>query len=752
MQKLSEVTIPIEEDKLQFVETANLNNFVVQTSRGGTISVQMGENSENKEICLIKEQDQWDKQQAKKEYNKPAQEEKEKRLESFKEQRLAILDLKSLFFYHYAQVISSIKAECTSRSPQNPDINIQKLNEIFTGFIENKAFNKDIDDEFMSCLSSPDVIKSDGTIDVEQLNIRLNKAIKPLKKILDEQLKTQLDNEKYTVQDKKFREATNAFNANVMVEATNNANITFKSISSTVTAHGAKSSGPAVTKVTLTKNLGQERQPQKLFTAYRTSHLVSKPTKSKYRPYIMGAIAVVGIISLIAFPPLGIPVVAAIGIPVIATAVTALIKISVTYGAIVGAGKASDTYLSQSKEEKANIDNTKNIIAYFMQNAPDDKSKPMIYNLLTSTHARGISPMDINDSLTNMQTGRLRTLINAQTAYNMQRLEESKNLVNNQVMESFPLEKMFFTFNTPTNTFGQDIRLKTFKGYLYDDKEMLQVAQSNTIALAILLFGHDNEQVKKMAANAIKEDGEYSAFETARLELIADAKNMLGKTGESLSDHQQLARQFLLARFIDDSAATKEWAKESATCIGVLSKDKANLIFGCKSGNERTGGILGRIETFLSMEHNKMPTLTTNEPNQPLTTKEILKFSSDFKKTLSEEYNKSCFRLSTVIISLIDQGSYPKISKKLGQLSDCMNTNLTEMKEYMKNFITSGVGQLQAHKDKAFSGSSVSSWQKFKNLFEGQKRSSNTENNAQLESQEENNIAKDTKNNISSKY
>ncbi|NDH08782.1 MAG: hypothetical protein EBY16_04075 [Gammaproteobacteria bacterium] len=596
----------------------------------------------------------------------------DKFIESFKKQRLAIIDFEGLFFYHYAQVTSSIKA-CYQQEAakqianlsdpkkvQNTDqIDAKKakidahlkqelssIDALFKNFIDSKK--DDINTIFKQAIETN--INQDGTIDVSSLNTQLNKEIKPLKNSLDELLKDRLEEAGIIISPGKFRKTTNAFGENTIdiTETPGEDGKTFieKIESTKITAHDKKN-GPAVSKVSMiVKKIQTDGSVEEktIFEGYRTSHLVSNPVSWKDARYAKAMVVVAGVLGglilagTFVFPPLGF----------------ALIGIA--------AGLILKIKYDKDKKEQDNINNTKDIIQQFMVNARQQQAEPLIYNLYASTHDAysniSLSPTTflknfvsgIADDKDNQQTQRLKTLIDAQYEFNK---------------EKDDIGQMFFTLNTPTNTFGREISLKAFPQIIYP--KMHQVAQSNLIALAILLYGKDNKELQTLVT-AYK-DKNSSAFNKA-YEILKQTTPDFSEENPQINK----AQKFLYERFKEDSAAEHQHAKTSATCIGILAHAKANLIAGCKSGNERTGGILGRIATFLT---------STVELNE-----------------LDSLYNKTrCNGAAVTAVSRIDQGSDPKTGTKTGGFLDQFNTNKTEAQD-MVNIQTDSVSGLQAHKEK----------------------------------------------------
>ena len=524
-------------------------------------------------------------------------------LESFKEQRLLILDLESHFYAYYAHVLSKIEAHFNAKGKNTEEL-YQVLKE-FTA--KNSFFCTKIDKEVQRCIGSHGVLNNEGKIDVDKLNLRLRQSIPNLKKEFDRLLKSQLNDD--TLTDTPFREDINVAPNNFTM--TNDAGLVFTALSSTISIGAGKIKNLAVTNVTLKQN------DKELFTAIRTSHLVSTSTQLKYRRYLI-ATALVGIIGLAivcVFPPLAIPILAAvmpilikIGVVLaaivgasISTTASAVIGATVIGGGTIGIAKAMDAWLFSKKE------NTTDIIK-----ALTNKNKPTIYHLISPRYAEIKIPQSITDSfslfkklriaitdsLTNMEAHRLRILIKAQQKYNKEVLND-KNYITPEQIE---LTNLFFTLNTPTNTLSND------------------VAQSHTIALAILLFGHDHEHVKKMAWHSIHDQGTDKGLNESREILVDLAKKTLKNLVRlTLSSHQQIAHQFLLKRFVDDSVATIQWAKESATYIGVLSQNAVNLIITEDSNNEICrSGILDQTENFLFCPiEQKEPLVTLLSVKEP---------------------------------------------------------------------------------------------------------------------------------------
>lgn len=566
---------------------------------------------------------------------------------SFADQRLAILDFEGLFFYHYAQVANSIKAHYESLNLTNqPDFS-NKIDEVFGNF-SNKC-SQITQEKFKECLKAN--TNAQGEIDVSGLNKRLNQEMAGLKEKLDEDFEQELVNRRITRGTGDFRKITNAFNANVtdITETPMDDDSTFieKIESSTVTAHD-KHNGPALSKVTMSiRNAGKTEKI--VHQSYRTSHLVSNPIDRRWLGLSVAAvIGIAGYVgytiatcmmasAAISFPPLGLAL-AAIG-------VVCLLKI------------AYDWWNHAKKMEK-NIEKTQNIITQFISKK-GDRENPIIYNLYTSTHASEISLAGIADFFDNQQTQRLETLINAQHRHN-----SGQQFISN----------MFFTLNTPTNTFGKEISLKEFSS----QPDMLLVAQSNLIALAILLYGHQHNQVKSMVNAYINKNNKGFTNAYDQLKDIEPPK--------LVDQKKQQALDFLYERFKSDDAAHHQNAKTTATCVGVLSHGKVNLIEGCKSGNERTGGILGRIATFFSSIGNSI------------------------LSSLDKTYNDTrCNSSAVTTVSRLDQGSDPKTGcKKEGEWN--YNTNKTEDAS-MTNIQTSGVINLQSHNDNSFSNISSSETQ-----------------------------------------
>lgn len=311
------------------------------------------------------------------------------------------------------------------------------------------------------------------------------------------------------------------------------------------------------------------------------------------------------------------------------------------------------------------VDDVKQVIEYLMNN----KDKPMIYNLLTSVHSSDYSLVGFSDYWTNKQTKRLKILLDAQDKY------------NNTVTSS---NDYFFTFNTPTNTYGNDITLDS------PDPFIQRIARSNTIALAIILYGIDGSEVKDL----IDSKDNHQKFKEA-YELIKsnDSKKIENTSPQNIEEE----KLFLLKRFQNGDAATHKYAKATATCVGLCTKeDKFNLLVGCKSGLERTGNIIGRVAAYLRNKNN--PQTDGISATKVVEDQKI----DDISKDIDEQYNENgVYNSGTCLTSCNDQGGNPKTKTSSGKGMK-PNTNATEDAKVLPNMQNKNMSCLQAHKDKKF--------------------------------------------------
>ena len=348
-------------------------------------------------------------------------------------------------------------------------------------------------------------------------------------------------------------------------------------------------------------------------------------------------------------------------------------------------------------------------------------SKPIIYNLYTSvynqTEDTGFSNKALlnYDEPKNQQTKRLAILLDAQ-----------KN--HNKAQTNFA--KCFFTLNTPTNGYGAEISLQS------GDPLIKKAAQSNIIALALMLFGHENKEVQDLITS-FRDDNPTSFIKN--YESIKIGVNAVPK----IFNENKAAHAFLLARFKEDNAATHKFAKETATCVGIIADSKIfTLAIGCKSGHERTGNIEGRVECY--HKNGSFPK-EANFPDDDI--EKIANFIKsgydDTDKTVSSihsGYNDNgLFGAASCFFSLNGQGANPKTQKTSDRkllyiglmivaasiaasffcapvalvgiigLAICIyelspNTNQSENRNILTNYESSKMSKLQSHKDKEFDG------------------------------------------------
>lgn len=519
-------------------------------------------------------------------------------IDFFKQHRNSITNFDEVFFFHYHQKASSIKASYEMRAEKlkegrddkkKAEID-KKLSDMKRKVDDarNKAFaeiNKSCDLVFKECLKLKGVVKENGEIDLTLLNKALDAKIKHIKKEGDDIFKAQLRENNCPIYSAPARENTTAFGGDTLL-VTKDGDFNVEIKSTTITAH-TKKKGPAVSEVTMRDG------EQTLYQAYRTSHLASPSSK---------------------------------------------------------------------------VEDVEAVIRGFMQRRMNTNN-PMIYSLLTSVHSSDYSLVGFSDYWTNKQTKRLKILLDAQDKYN-------------DTVGSSDSANYFFTFNTPTNTYGNDITLDS------SDPFIQRVARSNTIALAIILYGKNNEQV----LNLISKRHDHEAFINGYEELKRIPPQNIEESKEKL---------FLFQRFKEGNAATHQYAKTTASCVGLCTKEKNgfNLLVGCKSGLERTGNIIGRVAAYLKFnrtktaadakESNSDENAKPSDPNQ-------------IAEGIDKIYNDNgVYNSGTCLTSCNDQGGNPKTKTRSGKGLK-PNTNATEDAKVLPNMQNKNMSCLQAHKDKKF--------------------------------------------------
>ncbi len=513
-------------------------------------------------------------------------------INDYNKHRDSINNFDEMFFFHYHQKASSIKASYEMRAEKLKKGKGEKEREIIdtklstmknnVDLARNEAFkqiNKSCDLVFKECLKLKGVVKENGEIDLALLNKALDAKIKAVKKEGDQIFKKALQEKKCPIYSALARENTTAFGGDTLL-VTKDGALAVEIKSTTITAH-TKKKGPAVSEVTM------KNGEQTLYQVYRTSHLASPSSK---------------------------------------------------------------------------VEDVETVIRGFMDRRMN-ASHPMIYNLLTSIHSSDYSIVGFSDYWTNKQTKRLQILLDAQDKY------------NNTVTSS---NDYFFTFNTPTNTYGNDITLDS------SDPFIQRVARSNTIALAIILYGKDDQQVLEL----ISKRDEHEAFKQ---------KYNNFKDKKPVNNENPKEKLFLYNRFQNGDAATHGYAKATATCVGLCTKeDKFNLLVGCKSGLERTGNIIGRVAAYLRNKNN--PQTDGISATKFVEDQKI----DDISKDIDEQYNKNgVYNSGTCLTSCNDQGGNPKTKTSSGKGMK-PNTNATEDAKVLPNMQNKNMSCLQAHKDKKF--------------------------------------------------
>jgi hypothetical protein len=290
---------------------------------------------------------------------------------------------------------------------------------------------------------------------------------------------------------------------------------------------------------------------------------------------------------------------------------------------------------------------------YFNENS----EKPIFQNLLTSYHYLELAEGD------NEQTVRAKILPDIQDTMNQQRVRDGK-------------VGLYFPYLTPVNGFGVDIHSSKWSS------DVQNLALRNQMAL-LMQLGTDEQKEKllELYKNHLK---------TNNRELSEGLKNFIVNTTLEFSAQDTAKTKLLKLIFNYELSGDKDYVK-LASALFCSNVEGGRLIFGCKSGNERTAMTLYRQECIdeLLGDCEKIP--HEEEADK--------QFLLAFSQTLDDKVNQTNINGFSQYISLNDQGAEAKIKAKSG-LAGLYNTNYAESKS-VSNTKTSHVDDLQAHKDKA---------------------------------------------------
>ena len=575
----------------------------------------------------------------------------------FEEKRSAIFDIQELFLYHTAQVVNTLKESCketlTSTDPHLADEK-NNLDTEFDNFLKQyieKTINPEAEKVFKEALKEALDTKT-NTIDVPQLNKKLNEQTL----VINKKLSTEIMGEMFT--------STNG------------------------------KGGPPLmpTFIKLATPTADTRSTQEEYAKLLNesgdldfSFIKNMLKKSKDLGELIPSFGQKGVHVHVEFPNNATDT--KVTLDMISTEFT-------SHNKEAGPSITSCTYSIQNITEKVTYHRTSHLVSdpknqkaadikeviKQYKNALGEEGKPMIYNLLTSNHELQLMPpglfIAITDFFTNRQTARLKILMQAQAEYNIEHPND-----------------MFFTLNTPANTYGNVISLRSFSSLSQS------VAQSNLIALGITLLGINNANVQDMIKahqkiEASKRTGLFRFFSyplNIFLRLTGtgayrEFKNAYKKATDE-AEKDQTVPSSLVECFANDTATTNANAKNVASWTTVLASvlGNANIIMGCKSGVDRAGVINARIESIISKAR-----LAIGKIVLP-------------KVDLNAEFNNNCFSNASSTIAFLDVGSYFKALRKTGSLWEYFVPNTNKIEEADKTHLnTKDAGKLQSHKSPDF--------------------------------------------------
>jgi hypothetical protein len=289
----------------------------------------------------------------------------------------------------------------------------------------------------------------------------------------------------------------------------------------------------------------------------------------------------------------------------------------------------------------------------------DNHKKPIFQNLLTSYHYLELAEGD------NEQTVRAKILPDIQDTMNRKRVDDVK-------------DGLYFPYLTPVNGFGVDIDSSKWSS------DVQNLALRNQMAL-LMQLGTDKqkESLLELYKNHLK---------TSDRELSEELKTFISETETTLkfSDEDTAKTKLLKLIFKYELSGDKDYVK-LASALFCSNVEDGRLIFGCKSGNERTAMTLYRQECI--------DELLAGPGDIPLEEEDAKQYLLVFSQALDDKVNQTNINGFSQYISLNDQGAEAKIKAKSG-LAGLYNTNYAES-NLVGNTKTSHVDDLQAHKDKA---------------------------------------------------
>ncbi|NBO23560.1 hypothetical protein EBU94_09530, partial [bacterium] len=196
------------------------------------------------------------------------------------------------------------------------------------------------------------------------------------------------------------------------------------------------------------------------------------------------------------------------------------------------------------------------------------EDEPVFYNLFTSVPY----PTDIKEPK-NQQTARVKILLKAQDDYNKNLTEDSK--------------KYFLTLNIPTNGFG-------YPPSPYSISSLArELSLRNDMAIAMIL-GSLKEQDKLMNPyKTFLQSGKIYIKDSEQAQSIRDEINNIKNKQIPTCDSSNAFKCTLQLIYQNNLHYTHEFTLLTQTMALLCEEQSIN---GCKSGNERTAQILGRVE------------------------------------------------------------------------------------------------------------------------------------------------------------
>ena len=311
----------------------------------------------------------------------------------------------------------------------------------------------------------------------------------------------------------------------------------------------------------------------------------------------------------------------------------------------------------------------------------NDNDKITYYNLLTS-----IPIFDTNESK-NQQVSRSNILFEAQDQYNHELLKNEGNVTFGQK------NKPFLTIQIPTNGHGYEMKPFSFSPLARE------IALRNDFAIALRL-GNDekkknlletyDEFLRKVPRKTYMKDDRGTKDKINRIvneiknsfsppeqkSEDNEIKNPFSPPEQKSEDNERFSQrdtllfgaadsnndnddQFKKALHLIFSQNLHREHKYAALTQTLLSLTDDNSYLGCKSGNERTAGILGRMENFGELKEQFEHILSDKD-----TTINSVQKCDKLVKITDELYNeKSLYGMSTDI-ALNDQGATSKIQTR----------------------------------------------------------------------------------------